>query len=393
MEKFIKPIASHCLIKKSDTTESKSKGGIILLQPDKNFKEGIVVSIGNKLDSEKDQFDKDLHVGSKVLFDLRLAIYEEVDGNVLVPFNAIVALLDKVKLGSKKQTFFDIPTFDKIFGDKTDIWKQYQNIKSLRISSQFISPFVSIEQIFKLNHEMVFEALNDITEINYKDLSAGINENKTELITQISDDVWDGEYKFEIDKNGLDFSFRKLNTDVENICRTVPKLLEPYADTMRSNLFQKFSEQDFSKAKRFVITINQEIRLMGEGTLERKVKNSEVMQQFLKLKTEGTTKEKSLLGALSFDPEDIGRIDLNVSFMKKIKKNLYSVFMNIQAPANDENSIIDITWHIIDNNPAIIPDRNFGEVFSEFFVKTVLQSFYHRWFKENKDINVITLKK
>jgi co-chaperonin GroES (HSP10) len=393
MDKKIKPIASHCLIMKKDTDLEKTKSGIYLIKHDENFKEGIVVSIGNKLDADKDQFDKDLQVGSSVLFDSRLVIYEGVNDCYLVPFNAIVALLDKVKLGSGSNDFFKIPSYDEIMGKNIGMWKDYLNIKSIRITSKFLTPFSSIEPIFKLNHELVFETLNDIPEVGYKDISGSASEKKTSYSTQISDDVWDGIYKFEIDENGLDFEFRKINTDVENICKTLPKLLEPYANTMRSNLFQKISEQDFSKAKRFLITINQEIKLMGEGTLDKRIKNSEVMQQFLKLKTEGEGKEKSLLGALSFDPEDIGRIDLNISFSKIIKNNMYHIFLYINAAANDENSLLDVTWSIIDNNPGVIPDRNFGEVFSEFFIKTVIQGFYHRWFKQNKDINVITLKK
>lgn len=393
MNKNLKPIASHCLIQKVDSTPEKTKAGIIIVKRDENFEEGIVLSIGNKLDSDKEQFDKDLEVGTKVLFDKRMVIYETDDNCFLVPFNSIVGLLDKKKLIIDANDFFKIPKYEDLLGKQPNLWKDYQNIKSIIINSQFLTPFSNIESTFKLNHELVYETLSAIPEIQYKDISGESNEKKTKLTTTVSDDTWDCIYQFDITESGLNINFQKSNTDVETICKTLPKLLVPYSDTMRSNLFQKFSEQDFSKAKRLSMFINQEIKLIGEGRLERKIKNSEVMQQFLKLNDDGEAKDKSLLSALAFDPEDIGRIDLNLSFSKKIGKNVYHVFLNIKAPANDDNSLLDVTWHIVDYNPGIIPNRNFGEVFSEFFVKTVLQGFYHRWFSMNKDINVITLKK
>ena len=393
MDKNLTPIASHCLIKKTESALETTKAGIILTKRDENFEEGVLLAIGNKLDSDKDMFDKDLEVGANVLFDRRLVIYETDDNCFLVPFNSIVGLLNKRKSISASNVFFDLPSYDDLMGKNQNLWKSYQNIKSISINSQFITPFLNIEPIFKLNHEMVFERLKDIQELDYKSIEADINEEKHVFTTHVSDDVWHGIYQFSSDQNGLNFNFVKNNTSVENIIKTLPQLLIPYCDTMRSNLFQKVSNQDFGKAKRLSIAINQEVKLMGAGTLETKIKNSEIMQQFLKLSSGSDSTEKSLLSALSFDPDDIKRIDLTISFIKIINGNMYNIFMTIQAPANDDNSILDITWNIQDFNPGIIPNRNLGEVFSEFFVKTVMQSFYHRWFKTNRDINVITLRK
>jgi len=98
------------------------------------------------------------------------------------------------------------------------------------------------------------------------------------------------------------------------------------------------------------------------------------------------------LDALALKSDQIGRIDMKVSFQKEVGDHEYRIFLNIEAPANDKHTILDIKWEIQDHSPGIVPERNYSPLFTTFFRDIVLRSFYKRWFHENDDVTCSTSK-
>ncbi|MCR9134065.1 MAG: co-chaperone GroES family protein [bacterium] len=395
----IQPIASHCLIEKTESRKNVTDSGIELMGVVNHFSEGIVVSMGNKLSEDKELFDKDLNLGSKVLYDERNVIYEEPgEAYFLIPYNSIVAIIDKgVNATSKDDTsFFDIPEWKQFKGEDSESWLPYTNIKSFNVRSLFLTPFLNLDPLHKLAHEIIFETLkHNVPEISLSSIKSQIVENEKGVksyITLCDDDVWGCGFTLSTTDDGFHFDFLKNQTDVQTICKTGPILLSAYHNIIKSNLFKRYSEPDFSKTKRLTITFDQEIKLNFKGIGKHQVKNSDIMQQFLMLKSDQDKKSSALLESLAFNPESIGRIDLTLSFDKQIRNNSFHVFMYLTAPSNDNNSLINAKWAIVNDNPGIIYEENLGEVFEDFFRDTILKAFYNQWFTGN-EINISTLKK
>jgi hypothetical protein len=148
----------------------------------------------------------------------------------------------------------------------------------------------------------------------------------------------------------------------------------------------------FSRVTRVVFHFQQRIHLEGKGTSKVYVRNSDLMQQFLRLVPSRGDAAPATLESLGFGKQDLGRVDLKFSFQKDIGGHEYRVFTTIEAPGNDGYRVIDIQWEIQDLCPGDLVSRKYGDVFVEFFKNVVVRSFYHRWFKDPADVVCTTLK-
>jgi len=172
--------------------------------------------------------------------------------------------------------------------------------------------------------------------------------------------------------------------------KTAPRLLSALVNTLATPEFQKVGGNDYSRVTSVVFRFHQRIKIESRGAHCGNATNSELMQQFLLFGQQGNN--TATLDALALKSDQIGRIDMKVSFQKEVGDHEYRIFLNIEAPANDKHTILDIKWEIQDHSPGIVPERNYSPLFTTFFRDIVLRSFYKRWFHENDDVTCSTSK-
>ena len=80
--------------------------------------------------------------------------------------------------------------------------------------------------------------------------------------------------------------------------------------------------------------------------------------------------------------EAIGRVDLKISFNRKIGKKDYLVWFKAEAPVNQKASEIHVTWEIQELYPTQITTESYGNIMTDFFRDVVLKGFYNTWFDQ-----------
>jgi len=390
----VKPLHGYILVRSPEKEEIRTQGGIVI--PDSvrqgDLKMGEVLEIGPSVLLSKGGPESDIHPGQTVLYDPRA---EETigigDGRALIPYPTVLAILDEDQPDAHPKPtgeFFRVLEWTDFLGADHATWEQYHNLTLFSVKVAFLEPFAQdLKQLARRAHECCVGCLRGVPGLDLSSIQYATQDHL--MLTVITDDVWHG--IFTVDPKNSFIEFRKQPTDVPNVHRTAPRLLTALADTLRSPEFEQIGSQDFSRVTYVVFRFHQRIKIEGRGARRHDARNSELMQQFLLFAQKGNG--HPTLDALALQSDTIGRIDMKISFQKVIDDHEYRVFLNVEAPANDEHTIIDIEWEIQDHHPGLVPTRQYGPLFTTFFRDVVMRSFYKRWFQENDDIVCSTSKR
>lgn len=391
--KKIKPLHGYLLIQEIEEKEQTTKGGIVL--PDtasqKGLKTGVVEALGPRVLEEKIDDSIETLIGKTILFDPR---GEETigidDTRVFLPYQAVLAVLDDSRKPIKLPTisnFFNTPTWEDYIGTDFSGWEQYQNLTHFSVRVRFLTPFQELDELARRTHECCVDTARGIDDIDLRSIQFFKKDDV--FVTGITDDYWHGGYTVDPENNYIEF--QRQGVDLHNLQKTIPTHLTALANILSSYEFKKIAFDDYSRVTGIFFRFHQRLRIIGRGARHHDATNSELMQQFLLFSQQG--KKTSTLDALALKSNDIGRIDMKISFQKIIDDHEYRIFVTIEAPANDEHTILDIEWEVQDLNPGNVPDRNYGAIFTTFFRDIVMRSFYKRWFQENDDIVCSSEKK
>jgi len=392
-EPTMKPLHAYVLIRIPPAEEKIADGGIIIPDAAKqgSLKAGIVQAIGPKVPLAEQGPQREIQVGQTVLFDPKgeetIGIRED---RVLVPYPAVFASLqDAGPPVTPPPTcdFFKVPQWDDFIGGDHAAWEQYQNLTLFSVKVKFLEPFDDLKPLARRMHECCVRNVRGLPELDLESVRYATKD--ADMITLVTDDVWYG--MFTVDPKNSYIDFQKQATDVPTVHKTAPRLLTAFANALGSPEFQKVGGDDYSRVTCVVIRFHQRLKIEGRGARRHDATNSELMRQFLLFGQKGD--HRATLDALAVKPAQIGRIDMKISFQKTVDDHEYRVFLNVEAPANDEHTIMEIEWEIQDHNPGIVPARQYGPLFTTFFRDIVMRSFYKRWFQENDDIVCSTSKR
>lgn len=390
--KDMKPLHGYVLLGIPPKQDGVTTGGIVI--PDTasqgDLRIGVVEDVGPRVPVIEQGPDRELRRGQSVLFDPKAK--ETVglgDDRVLVPFQAVFATFGDAELltDSPVSDFFAVPSWPDFIGTDYAAWEQFQNLTLFSAKVACLESFEELKGLARLTHECCVATLRGTPDLDLSSIRY-VTQND-DLITAVDDDVWHGVYTVNSKRSFIEL--QKARTDVAGVHKTGPKLLAALARVLVSPEFQKLGGKDYSRVTCVVFRFHQRIKIMGRGAQRREATNSELMQQFLLFGQK--VGKPATLDALALKPSDIGRIDMKVSFEKEVDSHVYRVFVNIEAPANEEHTIIDIEWEIQDHSPGIIPQRRYGPLLTTFFRDIVLRSFYKRWFQENDDVVCVTEKR
>jgi co-chaperonin GroES (HSP10) len=381
----IRPIHNLVLLQLIKEDEKVTESGLIIkCNASDKMSSGIIIDYSSDLPLMY-MASPSISIGQKVLFDHHYKENLEIcDDRVLVPFSAIHAIIEEENNDLPELSpFFMLPPWDEFKGIDYIDWERFCNIVLFSVKVNYLEPFEDIKPLGRRAHECFVDSLRNLPELDLGRIRYLTDEDNMGVF--IDDDVWDGIVK--IYQKGSFIEFSKQATDIHNIHITCPRLLTALAKTLNSPEFKKIAAEDFSRVTNIVFRFKQRIKIEGRGSDKKSARNSELMQQFLLFQ------QKSTLDALALKPDDIQRIDIKVAFYKEIDGHPFRIFLNVQAPANDNYTTLDIEWEIQDHSPGFLPNRTYGSVLEDFFKNRVIRQFYKRWFRDNDDITCSTYKK
>lgn len=376
----ILPLGQRVLIQPADE-EEQTESGLVLPGTTGDYNKGEVIAVGPDVPNAADA----VVVGSAVLYHPAAEGVTNIGtGQVLVPLGAIAGVLDDPEHVRPDSSFFELPEWDVFRGKHYDEWEPFENVRRIVFKINFLESFRDVAAMGKPLYEHCVRELRkmdpEVLATLAYELHSGAEERKARVSVTSGDDVYDGVALIFDDA----IQFGKGPTTVPNIVESLPPWFRAISSLVSDPVAVPFLGKDFSRARSVTWTIAQRIRLLGQGTRREAIQNSDLMQQFLMLRD--PPKERATLGALGVTPESIGRVDLKLGFDRELDGHPYRIWANIQAPANDLYSLIEIEWEVQDLAPGRIGDRQYGFVIEYFLREVVFRGFYHRWFRENADI-------
>lgn len=376
----MKPLRDHVLIEELKDAERKV-GSIIV--PDAAaqhapVRRGRVLAVGP--DVEGMIAFQGFSVGSTVLFH---GLWEVIDDDGksrhLVRAGDVIAVCADLPQRQLQHDIFHLDEWSVFRGDAWESWKEYANIRHFTFRVQFLRCFLSLEVLQRAIYERLCAAMKATCTLDGHQIKIDkVTPDSTVAGIRIEDDVWD--CAFAVRPDSLDLM--KVDTNAENLCRTLPTLMGILADTLSTPEFQQVLGHTCNRVAFTNFIFNQHVRLIGKGKQgTQKVPNWQLMGNLVNLTTAAGT-GASALQVLGPERESWGRIDLTVSFKKDIEGHVYNVFLTVQAPMNEESSLLSVEWQVQDHLPGVIVDRDYSPVFKTFYRDIVLSAFYQEWLKD-----------
>jgi co-chaperonin GroES (HSP10) len=383
----IRPLKTNLLVRVLKPEEKVTAEGIhIPASHDEPLIRGEILDVGPQVSSQ----------GAYAIGDICLFLKDseqstDVGSDRFLVSESTVVAVESAESQTKPfeaSAFFAIPPWNEFEGTDFASWQEFQNITLFMLKAQFLHPFRTLAHLAPVIHAEIVNAMRSVKGLEMHRIKYAKKDESYTFI--IEDDTWNVAFILREDSGNLEL--RKLGTSVENLHLTLPTFLTAFQRVLTTTHFKAILGADYSSLTDVVFRFHQRIHIEGKGTAKAYIKNSDLMQQFLRLVPARGETTPATLESLGFKRADLGRIDLKFSFEKEIKNHEYRIFVNIEAPANDQYRFIDIEWEIQDLAPGVIDGREYGPVFTDFFKNVVLRGFYHRWFKDPEDIVCTTLK-
>ena len=376
----ISPLGHRVLVQPLDEQE-KTASGLVLPGSTGDYKKGKVVAVGTDVSN----ISTSVAVGATVLYHPSAEGVADIGtGQVLVPLVAIDGILEDPKHDPTVNSILELPDWDGFRGKHYDEWQPFENIRRIIFKIDFLESFRKVSTMGQPLYEHCVRELRAVDPEVLATLAYEVHDEPSKRSARVSvnsgDDVYDGGAALFDDA----IQFTKGPTTVENLVKSLPPWFRALSGLVADPAAAPFLGQEFGRLRSVTWTIAQRIRLVGKGTRRDSIRNSDLMQQFLML--QDPPKGLATLGALGVSSDTIRRVDLKLGFDREIDGHPYRIWANIQAPANDLYSVIEIEWVIQDLAPREKEIRQYGPIIEYFLKEVVFRGFYQRWFRDNADI-------
>ncbi|OHB67575.1 MAG: hypothetical protein A2Y77_09970 [Planctomycetes bacterium RBG_13_62_9] len=378
----MKPIRNLVLVEPAKA-EEKTSGGIIIPDTAKDrgpVRKGTVLDMGPDVGRISPSRITGFGVGSIIRYHARYEIPDDKGQMVhLIEDGDILGVEKEIAPDGLMQTLFPLPSWDEFCSEGHDLWKEYANIRAFTFRVEFLRHTLPKEVLIRTIYEHCCRLLRGKRSIDGHEIRLNVPEGNQAPEVKVQDDFFDCE--FTLTEGHL--TFDKTLTNLENLVETLPDLTAVFASVIRSPEFQQVLGTDCNRVAFTNIIIQQHIRLTGRGkTRKQKVQNWELMAKLLRIDLKETEPAKTLFGCLGPERGSLGRSDVTIGFNKEIANHMYHVFMEVQAPTNDESTLMTVEWQIQDHRPGVLGDRDYAPVITTFLRDTVLMSFYQEWFSD-----------
>jgi co-chaperonin GroES (HSP10) len=389
----VKPLGNAALVELVE--EEQKVGKVIVPTGTSGLSTGIVVSLPASHDRLPVGVPKDLSVGDRVLFHKDAAQAASLGSNhYLVPLPGIVAVLNEpsAPLVEAGTSFFKVPDWRNFVENEEShkSWKEWENVSQFTFRVRFLEPFRPLaalaQRMYEYGVQEICPHLESFSAMQLELREAKKNELQDQGIFAVrcADDYWDGALVISGDDRLLDFT--KTSTDLHALIETSPSWMRALWRTLSDPLFASIAGPEHNRVTLAALAIKQVIRLGGQGVRGTPVKNSQSMGHFLRFGLMPEEEEMSptlkQLGISSPLAESIGRVDLKLSFDRRIGKKDYTVWFTAEAPLNDKATQIHVTWEVQELYPKEITKQSYGNIMTDFFRDVVLKGFYNTWFDQ-----------
>ena len=167
---------------------------------------------------------------------------------------------------------------------------------------------------------------------------------------------------------------------MQAIINKLPYYTSAISSIASSASFNKIFGKTFNRVTRATFQTEQIIKIVGKGrNASTPVTNKEVIHNLVKLGKAYKSKE-SILDCLSPISDSIGRVDLIVSFERQIEGHQYTIFLELQAPTNQDSTYLWAKLAIQDHNPGHIAQRDYTPIITEFLRDSYFETFLKELF-------------
>lgn len=357
------------------------KEGIIIPDSVKNkglVRKGEVIAIGPSLRDRPEGVRLGYTIGSHVFFHYHRP--EPSQGEpVLVPDSDILAVDEEFEETDQSKALFPLPPWSDFIAEYDDSFDEFSSIKSFAFFVNFLRHDIPKEKLQRVIYEEIVKVFRNRNDLELHQINLGSIDERTAPAVEIQDDLYAS--SFQLLANEL--RFQTQTTTIENLFLALPVLSEAIRNILKSPLFREVIGVDCERICFANTIISQHIRLMGKGKNARvRVLNWEVMRRLLAIEREKRDAEVNLFSLLGSKQKSLRRTDVTIGFDRDIEEREYIIYIQAQAPANEERTLLTIEWQIQDHNPMLIFERDYSPVIKNFFIGTVLGRFFREWFKD-----------
>jgi hypothetical protein len=324
-----------------------------------------------------------------VLFSKARAIPIANDKNqLLVPQSDILAVLDTPQVESDLETrFFAVPDWTA-FQENVDryaVWKDWEFINSFNFRIRFHESFTNLGPLARRIYEHCVARL--APETSFAAIDLDVQEAPPSSLRDLgvymvkcADDRYAGVLTLHGGERLLDLI--RPNLGLRELITTTPLWMRALHGVLLDPVFEPVFGTCYSRVTIAAMHIKQIIRLLPNRRGET-VRNQEVVGRLVRLGLEGGDLAPSLQQLGLGPTADLGRVDLKLGFQRKIGADNrdYRIFLNVEAPGNDERTQLHLTWEIQAERPTDLLTRDFGTLLTSFFRDVVLKGFYPTWLK------------
>ncbi len=368
----MKPLRDFVLIE--EIHEEVSTGGIILPEGSETGElcSGVVTDIGPQINP----FEEKINIGSKVYFirdqniskDSKESIIHiskvlgvDEASSVIEGFTSPIA---KIKWDD-----FKTPSYD-------DFWKELTNIREFKFSIQFMKPFIQMTGLQKELYESIVNYITTpLVGLNPTIVLTG-DKDKDVLSFIIADDIFGG--KIELDADMMSFSFEK--DDLQAIIKKLPFYMSAISSISSSPAFSGIFGKTFNRVTRTTFRIEQIVKIIGKGrNATTPANNKDVIRSLVNL-GKSYKSNGSVIDCLSPIADSASRVDLKFNFERQIEGHQYTIFVTLQAPANQDGTYLWSEVEIQDHTPGQISQRNYTPIITEFIRDSYFETFLKELF-------------
>lgn len=359
---------------------------------------GRVIAVSDMYRTQAPGTGQELSVGDTVLFVKRFKENMILGSNkCIVPLTAIAAVLEGTRPAAPtgSNEFFYLPTWDEFREDDAtyETWKEWENMTFFLFRVRFLEPFRNLAPLARRMYEYCIEEVQPRVRDNFAPFELElIEEKKNELQDQSSfavrcfDDFYGGNMVLNGKERFIDFL--QQHTDMRRLVGTAPHWMRAFQKTLSDQLFRSIAGANYERVTLLAITIHQVIKLEGQGARRNQTspRNSQSMGHFLRFglmpEEKGMSPTLEQLGIVSPLDESIGRVDLALSFDRKIADKDFNVWFRAEAPLNENSSQIHVKWEIQREYPGVVVDQEHGNILTDFVRDVILKGFYRTWFDQ-----------
>ena len=368
----MKPLRDFILIE--TVGEQVSAGGIVLPDESKagDLCAGVVKEIGPRINP----IHENLNIGSKVYY-LRETGLSESTSEQIVHISKIVAVEDKSHLvGGVPSPISDIDWNDYKTETYEDFWKELTNYKRFSFALKFLKPFIPPTTAKQEVYEVVVSEVANKLDIAGSQVELVEDEKNGQFICGIESDTLGG--KFEFDAEVISLAF--LKDDLQTIIEKLPHYMRAMSAITELPFFSRVLGDQFQRVTVAQFKFQQLIKLVGQGRKGKEpVSNKDVIQKLVSLGKSYHGGE-SVIDNLSPISNSAGRVDLTFSVDRQIDGHEYTIFIELQAPMNQDSSILWADVTIQDHNPGLLSQRDYTPIFVDFLRKSYFESFLKELF-------------